>query len=121
MLSEYLPILILLLLASAFAFGSLVLSHFVGPKKYNEIKGEPYESGIKPVMDARIRFSIKFYIIAVLFIVFDVEIVFLYPWAVVYKELISKGIFIFAEMIVFITILLFGYFYLWKRGAFEWE
>ena len=121
MLSEYLPILILFLFASAFAFGSLILSHFIGPRKYGEVKGEPYESGIRPCMDARIKFSIKFYIIAVLFIVFDIEVVFLYPWAVVYKELISKSMFIFVEMVVFIGILLFGYLYLWKKGAFEWE
>jgi len=121
MLSEYLPILILLVFAAAFAFGSLILSHFIGPKKYSDVKGEPYESGIKPSMDARIRFSVKFYIIAVLFIVFDVEVVFLYPWAVVYKEFISMGMFIFVEMVIFVAILLFGYLYLWKRGAFEWE
>ncbi len=121
MLSDYFPILILLIFAGAFAIGSLILSHFVGPRKYGKVKGEPYESGIKPTGDARIKFSVKFYIIAVLFIVFDVEIVFLYPWAVVYKELISDGIFIFIEMVIFIGILLFGYLYLWKRGAFEWE
>lgn len=121
MLKEYLPILILLVFAFVFAFGTLLLSHFVGPRKYGDVKGEPYESGIKPFMDARVRVSVKFYIIAVLFIIFDVEIVFLYPWVVVYKEIVSQGTFIFIEMIVFVVILLIGYFYLWKRGAFEWE
>ena len=121
MLMDYLPILILFAFAVVFAFGILIFSHFVGPRKYGDVKGEPYESGIRPFMDARVRFSIKFYIIAVLFIIFDVEIVFLYPWVVVYKEIVSQGIFIFIEMIVFIAMLLIGYFYLWKRGAFEWE
>ena len=121
MLIDYLPILFLLLFAVAFAFGTLLLSHFVGPRRRGDVKGEPYESGIRPFMDARIRFSVKFYIIAVLFIIFDIEVVFLYPWVVVYKEIVSQGTFIFTEMVVFIAILLIGYFYLWKRGAFEWE
>jgi NADH-quinone oxidoreductase subunit A len=121
MLSDYLPILILMLFAGAFAFGSLILSHLIGPKKPGDVKGESYESGFKPFMDARIRFSVKFYIIAVLFIIFDIEVVFVYPWVVVYKELLTLGKFIFIEMLIFVVILLIGYVYLWKRGAFEWE
>lgn len=121
MLSDYLPILILMIFAAVFAIASLVFSQLIGPKKSGDVKGETYESGIKTVMDARIKFSIRFYVIAVLFIVFDIEVMFLYPWAVVYKELISQGAFIFIEMVVFVAILLIGYVYLWKRGAFEWE
>jgi NADH-quinone oxidoreductase subunit A len=110
-----------MIFAAGFAVVSLVLSHLIGPKEYGDVKGETYESGMKTYMDARIKFSIKFYIIAVLFIIFDIEVVFLYPWAVIYKDFISYGMFIFIEMVIFVIILLIGYVYLWKRGAFEWE
>ena len=81
----------------------------------------PYESGVAPVAETRIRFSIRFFIIALLFIIFDIEIVFLYPWAVVFKDFLSFGTFIFFEMVIFLAILLFGYVYVWRNGALEWE
>lgn len=118
MLESYLPILVLIILAAGFALGSVVMSRLIGQKKPSAIKLAPYECGMPPVGSGQDRFSIKFYIIAMLFIVFDIEAVFMYPWAVLFKKL---GIFGFAEMAVFIAILLVGYVYVWKKGALEWE
>jgi NADH-quinone oxidoreductase subunit A len=118
MLDSYLPILVLIVIALAFALGSVVFSRLVGQKKPSTVKLAPYECGMPPVGSAHERVSIKFYIVAMLFIVFDIEAVFLYPWAVVFKRL---GLFGFVEMGVFIAILLVGYAYVWKKGALEWE
>jgi len=118
MLDSYLPILVLIAIALAFAVGTVIMSRLIGQKKPSEVKLAPYECGMPLVGTARERLSIKFYIIAMLFIVFDIEAVFLYPWAVVFKKL---GMFGFAEMGVFILILLVGYVYVWKKGALEWE
>ena len=118
MLESYLPILILILIAIAVGLGSVVFSRLIGPQKPNAIKLAPYECGMPPVGSARERVSVKFYIIAMLFILFDIEAVFLYPWAVMFKRL---GLFGFIEMGVFIAILLVGYVYVWKKGALEWE
>ena len=81
----------------------------------------PYESGVDPVGETRIRFSIRFFLIALLFIIFDIEIVFLYPWAVVFGDVLSYGPFIFFEMVIFLAILVFGFVYVWRNGALEWE
>lgn len=118
MLESYLPILVLIAVALMFALGSVIFSSLVGPKKPSAAKLAPYECGMPLVGTARERFSVKFYIIAMLFIVFDIEAVFLYPWAVVFKKL---GVFGFVEMGVFIVVLLVGYVYVWKKGALEWE
>ena len=118
MLDNYLPILVLIAIALAFALGSVVFSWLIGQKKPSAVKLAPYECGMPLVGTARERFSVKFYIIAMLFIVFDIEAVFLYPWAVMFKRL---GMFGFVEMGVFIVILLVGYVYVWKKGALEWE
>jgi NADH-quinone oxidoreductase subunit A len=118
MLESYLPILVLILIAIGVGLGSVVLSRLIGPQRPNAIKLAPYECGMPPVGDAREKMSIKFYIIAMLFILFDIEAVFLYPWAVMFKRL---GLFGFIEMGVFIAILLVGYVYVWKKGALEWE
>jgi len=118
MLDSYLPILVLILVAVGFAIGSVVMSGLIGQKKPSAVKLAPYECGMPPVGSAHDRFSIKFYLIAMLFIVFDIEAVFLYPWAVLFKRL---GLFGFVEMGVFILILLVGYVYVWKKGALEWE
>ena len=118
MLDTYLPILTLIVIALAFGAGSVVFSRLVGRKLPGEVKLAPYECGMPPVGSARERFSVKFYIIAMLFIVFDIEVVFMYPWAVMFKRL---GMFGFIEMGVFILILLVGYIYVWKKGALEWE
>ncbi|MGB4598783.1 MAG: NADH-quinone oxidoreductase subunit A [Trichlorobacter sp.] len=118
MLGTYLPILVLMGVAIAFGLGSLVLSALIGQKKYSKVKMAPYECGCDPVGTARERFSIRFYLIAMLFILFDIEAVFLYPWAILYKQL---GLFGLVEMGVFIVILFVGYIYVWKKGALEWE
>jgi len=110
--------MVLIAIAMAFALGSIVFSRLVGEKKPSAVKLAPYECGMPPVGTARERLSVKFYIIAMLFILFDIECVFLYPWAVVFKKL---GMFGFIEMGVFIAILLVGYIYVWKKGALEWE
>ena len=118
MLGAYLPILLLVIVAVLFGMVALVFSSLIGPKKPSALKLSPYESGCEPVGTARERFSIKFYLIAMLFILFDIEAVFLYPWAILYKRL---GVFGLAEMGVFIVILFVGYIYVWKKGALEWE
>tara|TARA_B100000929_G_scaffold44834_1_gene31869 strand:+ start:1805 stop:2170 length:366 start_codon:yes stop_codon:yes gene_type:complete len=121
MIENYLPILITFVLVAGFVFVSLILTHFIGPLIKNKVKMMPYESGVDPVGETRIRFSIRFFLIALLFIIFDIEIVFLYPWAVVFKDFLSAGSFIFFEMVIFIAILAFGFAYVWRKGALEWE
>lgn len=118
MLGAYLPIILLVVIAAMFGLGSVVVSSLVGQKKPSAVKMQPYECGCEPVGTARERFSIKFYLIAMLFILFDIECVFLYPWAVLFKRL---GVFGLVEMGVFIVILFVGYIYVWKKGALEWE
>ena len=118
MLGTYLPILLLVVVAVLFGLVSLTMSSLIGPKKFSAVKMSPYECGCEPVGTARERFSIKFYMIAMLFILFDIEAVFLYPWAILYKKL---GLFGLVEMGVFIVILFVGYIYVWKKGALEWE
>jgi NADH-quinone oxidoreductase subunit A len=108
----------LIVIALAFAVLTSLFSRLIGEKRPSEVKLAPYECGMPPVGSARERFSVKFYIIAMLFIVFDIEVVFMYPWAVMFKRL---GLFGFLEMGVFILILLVGYVYVWKKGALEWE
>jgi NADH-quinone oxidoreductase subunit A len=123
MLGAYLPIVLLVVIAILFGLGSLVCSSLIGVKKPSLAKLAPYECGCEPVGSARERFSIKFYLIAMLFILFDIECVFMYPWAVVYKSYIAGGLgtFILVEMLAFIAILFVGYIYVWKKGALEWE
>jgi NADH-quinone oxidoreductase subunit A len=116
--SPYIPILMLMIVAVAIAAGMLVASRFLGPQKPEPVKLQPYECGMTPIGSARVRFSIKFYLIAMLFILFDVEAIFLYPWAVVHRYL---GLFGLVEMAVFVAILVVGYIYIWKRGGFEWD
>ena len=107
---------------SGIAFGvaaaMLLFSFIFGPRRPGKEKLTTYECGIDPTIDARTRIPVKFFLIAILFILFDIEVIFLYPWAVLYQKL---GLFGFVEMMIFIAILLFGYIYLWKKGAFEWE
>lgn len=118
MLGTYLPILLVVLIAIIFGLVALTFSSLIGPKKKTALKLSPYESGCAPVGTARERFSIKFYLIAMLFILFDIEAVFLYPWAILYKKL---GVFGLVEVGVFVVILFVGYIYVWKKGALEWE
>jgi NADH-quinone oxidoreductase subunit A len=116
--SAYLPVLIFLMVATAFGIGALLIGEIFRMKKPYSDKLMPYESGNPPVGEPRYRFSVKFYIIAMLFVVFDVEAIFLYPWAVVFDKI---GLYAFVEMIIFIVILLVGYIYAWKKGAFNWD
>jgi NADH-quinone oxidoreductase subunit A len=117
MLRPYIPILIQFVIVAGLAAIIIGLSAFVGRKPPARTKLAPYECGIQPVGDARGRFSISFYLVGMLFILFDVEAVFLYPWAVVSKELKWFGFF---EMLLYILILLAGYLYIWKKGALDW-
>jgi NADH-quinone oxidoreductase subunit A len=116
--SDYFPVALIFLIAALIGFGALVVGFLVRPRRPYPQKLYPYESGNPPVGEPRYKFSIKFYIIAMLFVVFDVEAVFLYPWAVAYDKL---GMFGFVEMMLFIFVLLVGYIYVWKKGAFNWE
>ncbi len=119
---DYIPLLVILLVASLLAGVLVGLSWILGPKRPSAEKLAPYECGVTPVGSARERFPVKYYLIAMLFIVFDIETVFLYPWAITFKGLVkSVQINSLYEMIVFIVILFVGYIYVWKKGAFEWE
>jgi NADH-quinone oxidoreductase subunit A len=118
MLESWAPIGIFFLLVAGFGLVSLILSYALGVKKPNPIKLSPYECGVNPVGTARERFSVKFYLVAMLFLLFDIEAVFLFPWAVVYRDLKFFG---FVEMLLFILAILAGYIYVWKKGALEWE
>jgi NADH-quinone oxidoreductase subunit A len=114
---RYVPFLIHLGVAFALAGALVLLSQFLGRHRYSRAKFQPYECGMTPVGDARQRFSVKFYLVAMLFILFDVEAVFLYPWAILLKELRMFG---FWEMVVYIGIVLVGLFYVWKKGVLDW-
>ncbi|MEW6675789.1 MAG: NADH-quinone oxidoreductase subunit A [Nitrospirota bacterium] len=116
--SDYLPVLIFLMIAMAFGLGALLLGMIFRQKRPYFDKLMPYESGITPVGEPRYRFSVRFYIIAMLFVIFDVEAIFIYPWAVVFDKI---GIYAFIEMVIFIVILLIGYIYAWKKDAFQWD
>lgn len=115
---HYLPVAIFLLLGTAMGIGMLVVGWFIRPRNPYPEKLLTYESGITPFMDAHQKFSIRYYIIAMLFLIFDIEAVFLYPWAVAFDQI---GLYGLIEMVIFIVILLVGYFYAWKKGALEWE
>jgi NADH-quinone oxidoreductase subunit A len=115
---QYLPILMFLIAAVLFAAGTIALSTFIVPRRTSPQKNSAYECGVDPVGNARSRFTIKFYLVAVLFILFDIEAVFLYPWAVSFRQL---GLYGLIEMLLFILILLVGYLYLLKKKALEWD
>ena len=117
MLDAYIPIFLFVLVAIGFAIFTLIVSGLVHPKKYNRVKLEPYECGIEPLTDARDRYSVRYYLVAMLFVIFDVETVFMFPWAVIMDELALFGL---IEMMVFLCILLFGYAYAWRKGALDW-
>ena len=121
-LYDYLPILLMFIVAAGFAVGNVLLSQFVGQRKRTKTKLMPYECGKDPVGSARERFSVKFYLIAMIFILFDIEVIFLVPWAVVFRTLVAQGLrwFVYTEMMLFIGLLLVGYIYVVKKGAFDW-
>jgi NADH-quinone oxidoreductase subunit A len=118
----YFPVLVQAVLAMALAAGLLSVSYLLGKKVRDRVKDMPYESGIVPTGDARGRFSVKFYLVAMLFILFDIEAIFLYPWVVVYRDLNREmRLFPFFEMFVFVVLILSGFFYIWKKGALDWS
>ena len=116
--AAFIPILIMVVVAAGFAAFTLTASHFLGIRVDSVAKSLPYECGVTPVGNARERFNTRFYLVAMLFIVFDIETVFLYPWAVVFREL---GLFAFVEMMLFILILMVGFAYAWRKGALTWR
>ena len=118
MLINYMPVLIYMLLAAGLIGVIVLLSELLGKKRHTPAKDMPYECGMDPIGDARHRYAVRFYVIAMFFIVFDIEAIFLYPWAVVFKPM---GWFGFVEMAVFIFILVVGLVYVWGKGALEWE
>ena len=123
MLLEYIAIAILFVLTAAVGIIAISLGEFFGPKRNTERKLMPYESGMVPVGKGTRRMPVRFYLVAVLFILFVIEVIFFLPWAVSFRKYIENGMgtFIFMEMLVFIGILLVGYVYAWKKGAFEWD
>ena len=114
----YFSVLLLLVIALAMSVGFVLLSQALGPKRYDRIKYSVYECGVDPLTPAAVRVSVKFYLVAILFILFDLETTFLYPWAVLFRQL---GLFGFIEMAIFVLILLAGLLYAWKKGALEWQ
>ncbi len=112
------PVLIQILIAIAVAAAMIGLSALLGRRVKDPVKMSPYESGMKPVGTARERFSVKFYLVAMVFILFDIEVIFLYPWAVIYRQLKLFGFF---EMLLFIVLVLCGFFYIWKKGVLNWS
>jgi NADH-quinone oxidoreductase subunit A len=122
---DYLPVLLMFFVAAGFAAVNVFISQFIGQRKRTRTKMMPYECGKDPVGSARERFSVKFYLVAMIFILFDIEVIFLIPWAVVFKTLASPAYglstLIYVEMMVFVVLLLAGYVYILKKGAFDWS
>jgi len=118
---DYLPIIIQVALAAAFVVGTIVATHFLGPKRKSEEKLNPFECGIEVQGNARTPFSVKYFLVAILFVLFDVEIIFMYPWAVNFKENITTGIDTFIQMSIFLGVVLLGFVYVIKKGILKWE
>ena len=117
----YIPVLILMLAGIVIGAVVLLISYLLGPKLPNTRKNMPFECGVPGVGDARHRISVRFYLVAILFLLFDVEAIFFFPWAVVYKQYLTNNSFILVEMAFFVAILLVGYIYVLRKGALEWE
>jgi NADH-quinone oxidoreductase subunit A len=116
--TKYVSLLFLLLLSIAIPLALVLVARLAAPKRLTATKGIPFECGMEPVDEPRKRFSVKFFLVALLFLIFDVETIFIFPWAVLFRDL---GIFGFVEMGIFLLILLLGLLYVWKKGALEWE
>ena len=117
-MDSFWPILLMLGLGLGFAAGSVLLSQFVGPRKPTPEKSAPYECGMPPVGDARERQSVKFYLVAMIFLLFDIEVAFLYPWAIAFRTLAWTGL---IQILAFFVLLLAGYVYVWRKGIFDWS
>ena len=123
-LDQYLPVLLFILVGIAVGVVPLVLGYILGPNRPDAAKNSPYECGFEAFEDARMKFDVRYYLVAILFILFDLEIAFLFPWASIFKEIIQTASikwFGFAEMMVFVAVLVVGYLYAWIKGALEWE
>ena len=118
MLENYLPILLFILVGLAFGVAPILAGRLLAPNKPNSDKLSPYECGFEAFEDARMKFDVRYYLVAILFILFDLEIAFLFPWAVVLEEI---GMFGFVSMVIFLGILVVGFIYEWMKGALEWE
>jgi NADH-quinone oxidoreductase subunit A len=118
MLEQYIPIAILFVFATGLALLLILIGTLFGPRRPNPRKAQPYESGVVPFGPAQRRFPVHFYLIAIEFIIFDVEVIFFFPWAVTFRQL---GLFGFVAMMIFIVVLLIGYVYDWKQGGLEWD
>jgi NADH-quinone oxidoreductase subunit A len=123
--SSWLPVVLLIVIGVGFAAGNIVLSIILGPKRAGPGKEMTYESGMVPIGDTRRRFNVRFYLVAMIFLVFDVEIVFFYPWATVFPDAVVRqapnALALLIEMVVFVVILLVAYFYAWGKGVFKWD
>lgn len=117
----YIPVLILMFAGAVVGGAGMLVSYLLGPKLPNRRKNMPFECGVPPVGDARQRFSVRFYLVAILFLLFDVEAIFFFPFAVVYKQYLAVNSFIILEMVFFVAVLLVGYYYVLRKGALEWE
>ena len=118
MLTEYLPVLLFLLVSAGVGIALIVIGNLLGPKRPAADKNSPYECGFEAFQDARMRFDVRYYLVAILFIIFDLEIAFVFPWAVVFGKLGLLGL---IEMGMFLSLLVLGFIYVWKKGALEWE
>jgi NADH:ubiquinone oxidoreductase subunit 3 (subunit A) len=124
-LSTYYPVFIYLVVVIGFAVAAVATAHLIAPKKVTPVKQMPYESGMDPIGDARQRFDVRFYLVAILFLVFDVELLFLYPWAVTYQDgsIIPEGCrdLVFWEVLAFLVSVVVAYVYAWRKGVFRWR
>jgi NADH-quinone oxidoreductase subunit A len=124
MLENYFPVLVFVLVGIAFGFAPILLGWLVAPSRPDSEKLSPFECGFEPFEDARMKFDVRYYLIAILFILFDLEVAFLIPWATIFKEIVATPevkVFGFVEMLIFIGILVVGYVYAWAKGALDWE
>jgi NADH:ubiquinone oxidoreductase subunit 3 (chain A) len=122
MIEQYIPLFIVLIVAVIFAVTTVLTSKLFGPQRPNSEKTSTYESGMKPIGTTHERMSVKYYLVAMLFILFDLEVIFVYPWAVQFKKLFSQyGISVFVSMFVFLVVLELGYLYVYKKGGFKWD
>ncbi len=118
---DYIPVLVLMLVGMGVGTAVLILTHFLGKSTHNPRKDTPFECGVPGVGHEKHRHSVRFYLVAILFLLFDVEVIFFYPWAVVYRKYLAINHFILFEMAIFVGILLVGYYYVLRKGALEWE
>ena len=122
MIEQYIPVFLVIIVAAVFAVATVFSSNIFGPKRPSKEKLSTYESGMKPVGSTNERISIKYYLIAMLFIIFDLEVIFVYPWAVEFKKMYGQiGISVFISMVIFLIVLELGYLYVYKKGGFKWD